>query len=629
MQSVRSYRLIEASLTLLCLLQAGRAVLGGLHAFLGRALQTGQVDPAMVNGHLLLIVAMAAAWFAPRPRATLPTTLGLSAIAVAVVRVVMTVEEPLVRHYAALGVLAAGSIYLTSLVRANYRTMLSAWVVALTLDQLLRVAGNTYDPTLRQMWLVPQIFLSGLIVLVSRVTRAQTGREPYLPGNVNLWGGLGLGGLLALEVGVLGLPNVIARWTGAPYEGLVPWLLLATALPLSAGVRHVAAQALGMFEERARGWIWLLLLELLLVIGNRLGGLGAAGALIVGQFLVVMALWWVPVRPDPSEVEQVGPMLSVGLGAFVGLLYVYGLTFEYADTLMVMRGQALTVLLVASALAGGPMLLWREEDPWLAPSAAPGGLAWGFIVVVVVAGLILGEQGNGMSSSPATDRLRVASYNINGGYGPDWRYNLEWVAETIQVSEPDIVILQEVDAGRPASYGVDQALWLARRLGFGQVFQPTIEHVAGIAILSRWPIVDSDGVLLASQGEQMAVAHAEVMVTDGRAVHVYGTRLGRTEEERDRQWGGVVGFVAERSPALIGIDLGTTPEDEVYQQVTAAGFTDPHAELGIVEANSFPSQLPVRRVDYVLVRNLKPLALQMVDSTASDHRLVVVEVAWP
>ena len=80
MQSVRGYRLVEASLTLLCLLQAGRAALGGLHAFLGRALQTGQVDLAMVNGHLLLIVAVGVVWFAPRPRTALPATLSLRSL---------------------------------------------------------------------------------------------------------------------------------------------------------------------------------------------------------------------------------------------------------------------------------------------------------------------------------------------------------------------------------------------------------------------------------------------------------------------------------------------------------------------------------------------------------------------
>lgn len=59
--------------------------------------------------------------------------------------------------------------------------------------------------------------------------------------------------------------------------------------------------------------------------------------------------------------------------------------------------------------------------------------------------------------------MRVMTYNVKAGmYHPQ---GLEAVARVIEAQEPDIVALQEVDVGLPRTGGVDQAAWLAERLG--------------------------------------------------------------------------------------------------------------------------------------------------------------------
>ena len=56
--------------------------------------------------------------------------------------------------------------------------------------------------------------------------------------------------------------------------------------------------------------------------------------------------------------------------------------------------------------------------------------------------------------------------------------DLEAVARTIQESGANVVLMQEVEAGRMTSFGVDQSLWLARRLGMDRRFYATNEGLA-------------------------------------------------------------------------------------------------------------------------------------------------------
>src|SRR6185436_2954659 len=102
------------------------------------------------------------------------------------------------------------------------------------------------------------------------------------------------GGFLTVETLVLGAPGVIARWSEVGYAGVVPWVVFATALPLLPAVREAMGQFLKLFDERLRGWILLLLLVVFIVAGNRLGTIAGTATLVVGQFLLVLLVWWIP-----------------------------------------------------------------------------------------------------------------------------------------------------------------------------------------------------------------------------------------------------------------------------------------------------------------------------------------------
>jgi endonuclease/exonuclease/phosphatase family metal-dependent hydrolase len=224
----------------------------------------------------------------------------------------------------------------------------------------------------------------------------------------------------------------------------------------------------------------------------------------------------------------------------------------------------------------------------------------------------------------AGPNVRVGTYNIHYGYRTDWRFYLEEMARTIEESGADIVALQEVDAGRITSYGVDDALWLSRRLRMGVAYQPTVEHLTGIALLYRFPLQRAEGQLLTSRLEQTAIVHAQVRV-GGEPHDAYGIWLGLEPEERAAQLTDALGFIAGERPAVFGGDFNSTPDSPVYRRLVEAGFSDPFATGGFEPAPTSPSESPRERIDYVWIRGLSAVDAQVLESTASDHRMVVIE----
>ncbi len=378
--------------------------------------------------------------------------------------------------------------------------------------------------TIRIPWIVIQIGVALVAVAVSRLARGSARRETYEPAYLTAWGGLALGAFFAVETLVLAMPNVISRWAGVSYAGLVPWLLLVTALSLMPFVRHLMGETMAMFDDRLGGVVWLLLMVMLLVVGNRLPGLGAAGALIIAQFMAALLVWWMPSPPDPAEVEQVGPSMSLAMAVFIVLVYAYSVTLEYAAVGEWLKGQGLIVLLIAAAVVALPRLFWREEDPWLLHPGLPRGVALAFIAPIVVLGLIVSGLGVDPVPPPLGTTLRIATYNINRGYDAVGAFQLELVARTIEASHADVVLLQEVDAGSPASYGIDEVQYLARRLDMSQAFLPTTEQVRGLAVLSRWPLSSRAGALFPGTGEQDGALSVSIRDADIRPFGNAGQR---------------------------------------------------------------------------------------------------------
>lgn len=586
-----------------------------------------------------------------------------------------------------------GLLYVVMLVRNRVRVIPFMFVLGFGLDQIARAVGNSLDVSwsaqavvvdLASLLNIQGVITSGLIqgilfvlvvvlVVVTSVVRQSSEEENANPnGLMPFWGGIGLGGLLFLELSFLAMPNVIAGRFSGDYTNYAPFVTLATLLPLIAWIRQRVSSFVDLFDRSLRGWSWLLLLALLLVVGMRLPGLAAGIALVIAQFFASLLWWWIARPRADKERGFTGLWIVIGILLLFLLTtadnftyeyaYVPGLTSAYAflnevvpPFLRGFRGLGLGVILLSAFLATLPMIQTQRRTPW---SVVSGGSLISMVVVALFSLLVAVVvrppviQGVRSTTENPLESIRIGTYNIHAGFNEFYDYDLEAIARTIQQSGANVVMLQQVEAGRLTSFGVDQALWLARRLGMATRFFPTNEGLQGLATLSNIEISDAEGVLLTSNGNQTGVQRIEIRPDNG-FVTLYNTRLeflletgdGRTieqqEQDQQRQLSEIFTILSNRYPdgnlgrLVVGGTFNNTPNSPLGEQMRAAGFFDPFTGLPAeLAATLWRTGYPRVQFDYLWLwrgisaqrpNTLTAIGANTIDTTASDHRMMVIE----
>ncbi|MBZ0288242.1 MAG: endonuclease/exonuclease/phosphatase family protein, partial [Anaerolineae bacterium] len=667
----QSLHLIEAALVGVFFVSAFRFLIGMVYSRIGGASTTLSLDPAnlpdlpgvvgagVVQNEVSFLVYMLAlpllALLFGRFRWLI---LGAVALAAAgrVLMIAGTSVTPLTASAMAVG---GGLLYLALMVRHRAQIIPYFFLFGFGIDQIFRAVGNTLDPSWSIAYLNIQTVVSLVTVGLSILALLMAGREARQPesgispdrGLLPFWGGVGLGGLLFLELSLLSLPNAIAGRADVDYTIFAPIVSLATLLPLIPWVRKQMRSFIGLFDGSVRGWLWMLLVVLLIVFGTRFKGLPAGVALVVAQF-AVSSMWWWLVRPQAEKERNIGGLwLVIGMILFLFLVAGDNFTFEYAYVrnmapelsflnniippfLRGFRGMGLGVLLVSVVLAGLPMVQTRLRIPWTSGTAFQS-----FLGLLVVAGVSIGIAYAvrppliaGVRNPPS---IRIGTYNIHGGFNEFYSFDMEAIARTIQQSGADVVLLQQAEGGRLTSFGVDQTLWLARRLGMDTRFYPTNEGLHGLAVLSKVEIVFDDGALLTSTGNQTGLQRVQIRPDTG-VITVYNTWLGfllesgddRTLEEQEqdqqRQLNEIFAIISAHHPdgnlgrMVVGGTFNNIPSSPLGDQMRAAKFDDPFAGLPPqLGATFWRTNYPRTRLDYLWLRSLGPVGANVMDSRAS------------
>jgi endonuclease/exonuclease/phosphatase family metal-dependent hydrolase len=619
--------LFEATAVLLFLVQSVRVLFSVLFGLIYDTIFAGTVAFGAL-GLILLFVILA--FLAPLlgPRRNRSSLLSfVTVLIVALARVPLTVNWPAMRLGSGILIVGAATLYILALLYRRPYLFPTGLLLAFAIDQVLRAAGDTFDVGLRSWWVPVQAALSLAVCVVACLKFSRSLGEPPVKGGLDVAGGLAVGALLFLETSLLGFPNALARWSGLDYAVAAPLLMAITLLPLMPGVRQAWTFLLG----NSRGWAsarwlggWALLCLSLtgLVVGRYASAPVAIVGLLITQFLVLLAFPNV-VGSGQSERTRLG--LALGMLLFLVLNFALAFTFTYPYTIPIFRGMGLYVFLAAAAIACLPALYPQPVrlEAWSLKTRAWRWLPAALTVLLTVA----------LAWTPALEvreagPLRVGTYNIHYGYNTPWQFNLEGIARTIEESGADVVMLQEVDACRITSYGVDDALWLARRLGMREIYGPALEELSGVALLTHFPVVEADTQLLTSQLEQTSIVYARVQVSD-RSLQAYGIWLGLEPEERARQLDDALTYIGDASPAVLGGDFNAIPDSPTYARVLAAGFEDPFVVGDFAPAPTSPAIEPAERIDFIWARGLEVWDAQVLDSLASDHRMVVVGLALP
>lgn len=235
----------------------------------------------------------------------------------------------------------------------------------------------------------------------------------------------------------------------------------------------------------------------------------------------------------------------------------------------------------------------------------------------------------------------MLSYNIHKCIGGiDRRYQPDRIVATIAHYRPDIVMLQEVDAGARRSNEHHQADMLGDALGLRhRAWYPNVSlrsgGAYGNAVLSRFPCRQTLNLDLSLEGRKArSVLHAVVRVRVGaasRTVHVFNLHLGLRQEERRRQ---LVRFLDshpfahmhKRTPVVVGGDFNDVYGTLGNQLLVPAGFRAMPAA-----PRTFPAFAPLRPLDAIFVRGdlqIRKVARGEIAMArrASDHLPLVVDL---
>ena len=217
--------------------------------------------------------------------------------------------------------------------------------------------------------------------------------------------------------------------------------------------------------------------------------------------------------------------------------------------------------------------------------------------------------------------LRIATHNIHKGFSHfNRRMMVHELRDSLRQLDVDIVFLQEV-LGQHLEHALKFRNWPE---------QPQYEFLAdevwsdyaygrnaaydhgdhGNAILSRYPIVSAENqdvsfLLL----ERRGLLHCEIELPGWRQrLHCICVHLALTERSRRHQIGALVErirrIVPREAPLIIAGDFNDWRNLGGHRLCEALGLREAFHHRG-KPARSFPSALPVLRLDLIYVRGLK------------------------
>jgi endonuclease/exonuclease/phosphatase family metal-dependent hydrolase len=237
--------------------------------------------------------------------------------------------------------------------------------------------------------------------------------------------------------------------------------------------------------------------------------------------------------------------------------------------------------------------------------------------------------------------LRIMTYNVHSCIGMDGRVSPQRIARIIQIYNPDVIALQEIDLGRARTRGHDQAKMIAEELCLQVCFCPTVvrgNELYGHALLSRFPIEVVRSAHLKSSGtgrEPRGALWARIEV-GGLRLHLINTHfgLGRFESTAQamdilgKEW---IGGIPLNQPLIVCGDFNMLPDSLPYRALTARLHDVQRRVEKFRPLKTFAAIYPFSRIDHIFVSphfavNKIEVPRNHLTRVASDHLPLIVDV---
>lgn len=215
--------------------------------------------------------------------------------------------------------------------------------------------------------------------------------------------------------------------------------------------------------------------------------------------------------------------------------------------------------------------------------------------------------------------LRICTYNIHKGFSQfNRRLAIHDLRDRLRLLGADVVFLQEVQGlhlrhaqrhadwpGQPQHEFLARDVWQQTAYG-GNAIHDHGHH--GNAILSRHTILSQANQDVSDHRfESRGLLHCEVKIAGiERPVHCVCVHLGLTAGSRRRQMAAIVArldqLAPDGAPLIIAGDFNDWRNHADDQLIGPLGLSEVFTTLRGRPARSFPSTLPVLRLDRIYVR---------------------------
>ena len=240
--------------------------------------------------------------------------------------------------------------------------------------------------------------------------------------------------------------------------------------------------------------------------------------------------------------------------------------------------------------------------------------------------------------------FNVLTYNLHKGFNTSNRqFTLHAIRDALVTTNADIMLLQEIQGEHtqhrqshhlwpeePHSEFLAQDIWPHHAYGKNAVY--SVGH-HGNAILSKYPLNHWENINVSPfSWASRSVLHSEISLTNSaETIHIMCIHLGLTGIERRKQFNllchRIEAHVPEDTPLIVAGDFNDWTGQAERLLAQRLGLKEAYRTLHNCYARTWPSWMPLLKMDRIYFRRLEPLHCERLAHTVwnrlSDHAPLV------
>ncbi|EGC38038.1 hypothetical protein DICPUDRAFT_53556 [Dictyostelium purpureum] len=491
-----------------------------------------------------------------------------------------------------------------------------AYAIAIALHAIIRLGYLTVNPFMTwSSWIIFGMILVvvAFVILMreninlteERKSNALFQVEQDAENSSAIVTGISFGGVIFANQLLFSTHGVIPRWTNLnpfPYGiivvfGVIAGILLTKKKELITSRNYfISALVLSTIFGWCSG-----------SVSYFVGIIGLLCGTILGIF--VNSLWIVLIE-KVSNTEKLGKLFASAMLTYTVLLFwaIYVVSYKFVpwylgSTLLRERNQTLiiaTILSAGIAFSYKALRSNRKEktgrDQPTFPNKDVFNIVFGLIVLLLlvsvnraithptdssIAGYHYKTDATATAvSNTAPTEIKSMIWTIHFGYDNFGRNSFPNITDAIKEQGVNVIGLLESDLSRVMTSNRDLVEWLASELHMYSDFGPApSENTWGCALLTVFPIVSSNHVILPSPEGELACLIDAIVLVEEKPVNIIVTHFGNTEDVLDRklQSEGAAQVVKSKDknmPVVFLSYITTKINSENYNTIRSSGLED-------------------------------------------------------